>query len=163
MPKIDFIPLIQYTFVYREKIKPYVRMTQKSKYKDPQALQYQTSQEAIGWSLKSQMTHNSYDTLPKKTPLMLAVWFSFPPKSNLHKADLGNLIKAVEDAAQGIVYPNDSWVDAHLSGRYVLENIDAYETIIKISTLPENMGHYELTATPKGLVWENPGPFISIP
>jgi Holliday junction resolvase RusA-like endonuclease len=97
------------------KIKPYVRMTQRGKFVKPQAKEYLNSKSSIAWQLKAQMVKRNWEMLPKQTPLQVALFITQPKA--LHRADLDNIIKAVLDAAQGIVYPNDCWVDDITSRR----------------------------------------------
>lgn len=98
-----------YTFTIAGKIKPAVRMTQRSKHCDPQAADYLVSKQAINWQLLSQMADNGWDILPGQTPLSVSLVFEFP--GGWHNADLDNQIKAVVDAANGIVWPDDRWID----------------------------------------------------
>jgi Holliday junction resolvase RusA-like endonuclease len=95
-------------FTIEGKIKPYVRMTQRSKYTNPQAGEYLASKDAIAWQLRDQM--NGAAMLPDKSPLEARITFTFP--GGYHNADLDNQIKAVLDAAQGVVFKNDCWVDS---------------------------------------------------
>ncbi len=101
------------TFVIKGKIKPYVRMTQRSKYCDPQAQEYLASQENLAWVLQTHMSVNGWEMLPGQSPLSVSVVFTFP--GGWHNADLDNQIKAVVDAAKGIVWADDRWID-HLDG-----------------------------------------------
>ena len=94
-------------FLIEGKIKPYVRMTRRGKWTSKRAQEYLASQAAIKWQLKEQV--RGRDPLPERTPLMARVelWVS----ERLHCADIDNQIKAVLDAAQGIVFHNDLWID----------------------------------------------------
>ena len=56
--------VVMYTFTIAGKIKPAVRMTQRSKHCDPQAADYLVSKQAINWQLLSQMADNGWDILP---------------------------------------------------------------------------------------------------
>ena len=91
------------------KIKPYVRMTQRSKYSDPQAQEYLASKMRLGLQLRQQMAQNGIEMLPPRTPLITRVTIYEP--RGFHNKDLDNQIKAILDAAQGIVYQDDRWVD----------------------------------------------------
>ena len=86
------------------KIIPYVRMTQRSKYADDRARRYLQSQRSIGWQLKQQMR---YAGAEMRAP------------SGLHRWDLDNGIKAVLDAAQGIVFADDRWIDRLAAERVI--------------------------------------------
>lgn len=99
-------------FLITGKIKPYVRMTQRSKFADPQAQEYLASRDAIRVQLKQQMIGlsglNSTAMLPRSAPLRLDVHFQLPLP---HSCDLDNLIKAVCDAMNGVVFLDDRWID----------------------------------------------------
>lgn len=98
-----------YRFEIEGRIIPYVRMTQRSKYSDPRAKAYLASQTANGLQVKSQMSLNGWDMLPGQTPLFLAVVFAYP--GGWHNKDVDNQYKAVADACNGVVYPDDRWID----------------------------------------------------
>ncbi len=88
-------------------IVPYVRMTQRSKHADPRARRYLASQQALKIQLRQQMTErDDYEPL-RREPLevFLAFWWAN------HRQDLDNLVKAILDAASGIVWADDRWVD----------------------------------------------------
>ena len=88
-------------------IVPYVRMTQRSKHADPRARRYLASQQALKIQLRQQMTErDDYGPL-RREPLevFLAFWWVN------HRQDLDNLVKAILDAASGIVWADDRWVD----------------------------------------------------
>lgn len=95
-------------FAITGKIKPYVRMTQNSKWTDEQAQEYLASKAAIGWQLTQQMAAQGARILGRE-PIEARI--SFTIAGGMHRADLDNLVKAVLDAAQGIVMEDDRWVD----------------------------------------------------
>ena len=97
-----------YQFEIRGYIVPYTRVTQRSKH-GPRAMRYFTSQEKIGYQLKHQMRDNEWDMLPTSTPLRVEIHIF--RKGGLHTCDLDNQAKAILDAAQGIVFKNDLWID----------------------------------------------------
>jgi len=104
-----------YTFTIKGKIKPYVRMTQRSKYCDPQALEYLGNQREIKIRLVEHMSDHDWHMLPRSTPLNVSLVFTFP--GGWHNADLDNQIKAVLDAAKGIVWHDDRWIDSLYGAR----------------------------------------------
>ena len=118
-------------FVIRGKIKPAVRMTRRGKYVSRQALEYLASKSAIQWQLKNQMQHNGWSMLPAGTPLSVSVVF-LVPSSVGHTQDTDNLLKTTMDAAQGIVFANDLWVD-HIEARRVIG--DEFQTWLCIKVL----------------------------
>jgi Holliday junction resolvase RusA-like endonuclease len=90
-------------FVISGHLKPYVRMTQKSKFCDPQAQEYLTSKSAIRLQAEQQMDAQPFDKTPLRvTGLIL---------TKSRRGDLDNIIKAILDAFQGVVFVNDVWVD----------------------------------------------------
>ena len=106
-------------------IKPYVRMTQKGKYVDPQAQEYLASKAELQIKMVSYMSMNDIDMLPAKTPLNVTLDF-IVPSSQGHRADCDNLIKAVIDAGNGILYPDDRWIDVILAERSIGDNPGVY-------------------------------------
>jgi Holliday junction resolvase RusA-like endonuclease len=82
-------------------------MTRRGKFVNKEAKESLTSQEAMSWQIKSQ--RNGSDMLPARTPLRATLIVEQP--RGLHKFDLDNLLKATIDAAQGIAFENDLWID----------------------------------------------------
>lgn len=101
-------------FTIEGKIIPYVRMTRKGKFRDSRAQEYLANKKAIGWQIIEQTQQNDWSMLPAQTPLIVFVDFVKP---DLHRGDLDNLAKAVIDAAQGIVFLNDCWIDRIMARR----------------------------------------------
>ena len=91
------------TFTLKDKNKPYVRMTRRGKFCDPQAQQYLVSRDAIMWQLKNQMAANGWQMLPERRPLQASL--RFVVAARLHGFDLDNAIKAVLDAGNEIKPP----------------------------------------------------------
>ncbi len=94
--------------IINERIHPYVRMTQRSKYMDPTAMSYIHNQRVIKFYMNQQMNAGNYKTY-NQTPLGCDLSFYV---TQIHKADLDNLIKAALDAATGIIFTNDAWIDS---------------------------------------------------
>lgn len=92
-------------FTLTGRIVPYTRMTRRGKFVNPRAKQYLASQEALAWQFKEQCT----EMLPERTPLLVIAIIETPTP---HVGDIDNLTKALIDSAQGIVFPNDSWIDS---------------------------------------------------
>ena len=95
-------------FTILGKIQPYTRTTQKQKFVDERYQRYRASQHGIRLQLRAQMRREGWEMLPERTPLDVCLWF-YPAD---HRCDLDNLVKAVLDAAQGIVFKDDRWVDS---------------------------------------------------
>lgn len=96
-------------FTLTGRFKPYVRMTQRSKYVDPQAQQYLASKVEMGLQLRQQMAANGWDMLPRRTPL--AVNIVVLASKVRHNCDIDNIAKGTIDSAQGIVFLDDRWID----------------------------------------------------
>ena len=96
---------------------PYTRMTQKGKWKSAAARKYLESQDRLrGCLMEAKMTQG-YTTEPifeRRTPLRMVLLYDWC----LNNQDLSNLLKAVEDAANGIVWDDDRWVDEILTTRH---------------------------------------------
>lgn len=105
---------MQYTFRLTGRFKPFVRMTQRSKYADPQAQAYLASKDALGFQLLAQMAAAEWEMIPRSVRLAVAIVIQ-PVR---HNCDLDNQVKAVLDAAQGVVFEDDRWVDAIIACRY---------------------------------------------
>lgn len=104
-------------FTIAGKIKPYVRMTQRGKWVKDEAQEYLSSKSSIGLQLRRQMAECELEMLPAQTPLYVKLFIEQP--NNLHRSDLDNLIKAVLDAAQGIIFHNDCWIDWIEASRHI--------------------------------------------
>lgn len=91
-------------FVYSEKIVPYVRMTQRGKYVKKGAQDYLSSKASLGYAFKKQM--EEYLKINDKTPFEIEIEYYAP---NIFQFDLDNLVKAVLDAGNGIIYTDDRW------------------------------------------------------
>lgn len=91
-------------------IKPYVRMTQKGKFVSQQAQEYLGSKGRLAARIKEQMQLQGAEMYPKGTPLkvIIQVWVH---TSQGHRADLDNIIKAICDSSNGIVFEDDRWID----------------------------------------------------
>lgn len=95
------------TFTLPDRFTPAVRMTQRSMHVDPQAQKYLADKMRIGHGLIAQLDGRDRPLLPASTPL--AVRLEIPRAD--HRRDLSNELKAIEDAANGILYRDDRWID----------------------------------------------------
>ena len=92
--------------------KPYVRMTQRGKWVRPEAQEYLASKA----DLARQFQCARLDMLPAQTPLAVSIVIEH--KHGFHNRDLDNEVKAILDAAQGIVFVDDRWVDQIYAQRH---------------------------------------------
>jgi Holliday junction resolvase RusA-like endonuclease len=117
-------------FVLVGKFKPAVRMTQRSKYADPQAREYLASKTQLGYQLRQQM--DGAQMFPRGVPLSLIIKISSTRGYN--NSDLSNQLKALEDSANQIVYADDCWVDEIYARR---NRGDTNTTIFDVTALDE--------------------------
>jgi Holliday junction resolvase RusA-like endonuclease len=113
-------------FTLKGKFQPYTRRTHQGRHSE-RAKAYHASQNEIGWQLKRQMAMHGWEMLAERTPL--GVKGRIVMKSALHRPDLDNQAKALLDAAQGIVFKDDRWIDeAHWTRELGNEDI----TVLRI-------------------------------
>ena len=117
---------------------PYVRMTQKGKYGSERAQKYMSNQEEwkdyfqylivdlnppryphvkkekIG---KHTLDVEYYYPIPDRTPFRVELIFTFHPDKDPHYCDLDNLVKAIMDAGNKILYWDDRWCDSIVAVR----------------------------------------------
>lgn len=91
-------------FILTGKIIPYVRMTQRGKWVDERAQEYLSNKDELARQFRRQCP----EMLPEQKPLLMVAIIETPTP---HKGDLDNICKAILDAAQGIVFRNDCWID----------------------------------------------------
>ena len=85
-------------------IVPYVRVGQERWTK--RARDYFASKDNIGLAIKLQMLASGAQPIPDRTAFSLKATFTLP---GLYKCDTDNLLKAVLDALQGVVYRDDRY------------------------------------------------------
>lgn len=104
MPKMNFI--------FGHQIKPAVRMTQRSKFKNEDAQQYLVSKAAIGILATNTMRLMGWEMIPKGKGISVNVFMRIPKADAARGQDLDNLTKTILDGMNDIVYPDDSMIDA---------------------------------------------------
>jgi len=102
-------------------VKPYVRMTRRGKFVDPQAQEYLASKATLSMRIKEEMINQGNEILPGQTPLQIVIRLSAPNNPG-HKCDLDNQIKAILDSCNGIAFPDDRWVDDIDARRFIGDN-----------------------------------------
>ena len=88
---------------------PYVRMTQRGKWVKQDARKYLASQGQIRQALHSIMSREGWGLIHSGQPLVVRI--DIVHSHGFHGRDLDNEAKAILDAAQGVVFENDRWVD----------------------------------------------------
>jgi Holliday junction resolvase RusA-like endonuclease len=88
---------------------PAVRMTQRSMHCDPGAQRYLAWKVEAGLALRLQMSAQGLEMLPARTPLSAKLVITSP--NGWHNKDADNQLKAAQDSANGILYPDDRWID----------------------------------------------------
>jgi len=118
------------------RIKPAVRMTQRGKFVSRQAQQYLNSKNALMTLIRNQMQWQNAEMYPKGIPLIviMQIWTH---TSQGNKADLDNILKAVMDACNGVIFEDDRWIDEF----HVVRHIGMQERLIMIVT--EKIGNDE--------------------
>lgn len=99
------------------KVVPYTRMTQRGKYVKPDAIRYIESQTRLKNEI-SICTEDERSDIPWFVPekCRFGVHMTFYVAS-LHHCDLDNLIKAVIDACQKVLFKDDRYCDAISASR----------------------------------------------
>lgn len=100
-----------------------------SKNADPSAQSYLTWKDLIKYELKNEMNRQGWEMLPGQTSLEVLIHIVEPSP---HTRDLDNQIKAVLDAMNKIVYPDDRWVDVVIARR--MQN-KCYSLTIRVEIL----------------------------
>lgn len=103
---VQFAPM---RFVLVSRVKPFVRFTGRGKWRDPQAQEYLASKSALRVELRNQMLAAGWTMIPRGTRLSVRLICYYP--APWHEADPDNVEKTILDAASGIVYEDDRWVD----------------------------------------------------
>jgi Holliday junction resolvase RusA-like endonuclease len=75
-----------------------------------QAQQYLTSEAQLQLKFKECMTLHDEEMFPDRTPLII-MGIIMVPAAQGHKCDLDNLIKAILDAGNKFLFPDDRWID----------------------------------------------------
>ena len=93
-------------------IVPYTRMTQGSLWTE-RSKRYLASQDALRVQMQAGMARNGWAMYQKGIPLRVRIHFWWC----LHNRDIDNETKAVLDAAKGVLFADDRWVDEIVAKR----------------------------------------------
>ena len=74
------------------------------------AQEYLSSQRNLANEFKRQMDEQGFTMIPRGGPIEV-MWLAIHHAHGFHNRDLDNEIKAVLDAAQGVVFEDDRWID----------------------------------------------------
>lgn len=104
------------------KVVPYTRMTRRGKYVKPDAIRYIESQNrlksVIGLSIEDEHSDDTW-YVPEKCRFGAHMTFYV---TSLHHCDLDNLVKAVIDACQKVLFKDDRYCDAIYASRCKCED-----------------------------------------
>ncbi len=121
---------------------PYVRMTRRGLHRayivkngkpvrNP-AQRYLASQDDLKYAIKQQLLAKGHqaDALPLfKNGQPIQVMLTVCVSRRLHTKDLDNQVKAILDAAQGLIFENDLWID-RISAERSLGEEDLVELVV---------------------------------
>ena len=111
------------TFYATGRIKPYVRMTRRGKFVKDDAREYLASKMALALQFRAQMADRALLGGPLSVTILLRI------TEGMHRKDLDNQIKAVLDAANGIIWRDDRWID-EIFARRILTTTDEVELLV---------------------------------
>jgi Holliday junction resolvase RusA-like endonuclease len=106
----------EYEFTFPIRVKPAVRMTQRSKWVNEQAIEYRENKEILRGMIVEKMNENGWPKIPERTPFYVMVIYRVT--NRLHNHDIDNVMKSIMDACKGAVYPDDRWCDSLEIERY---------------------------------------------
>lgn len=88
-------------------VKPYVRQTQRSKYVDESAQEYNGNRDALRYKIREELIAMGLPAplYPKSARLRMHVVVA--RKKDQTRTDASNLLKAVEDAGNEVLYDDD--------------------------------------------------------
>ena len=96
--------------------KPYTRFTRRGQWVSEKAIAYKDSQTNLRAILMEAKTTQGYTAAPifeAGIPLRLILIYGYA----MNNQDLSNLLKAIEDAANKVIYDDDRWIDEIVTKR----------------------------------------------
>lgn len=121
------------TFQIIGRFKPYVRMTQRGKWVKHDAQEYLASKARLQHEFGCQMGIQGWDMLPDQTALGILVVARAP--GGMNNRDFDNELKAITDAAQGVAFRNDLWINYGAILKLPHQNLSDWHTSVRIWTL----------------------------
>lgn len=103
MSQQDTITRLEQSFTVPGKPIPAVRMTQRSKHRNPQAQRYLAYKDAVGWTAKAAGIER-YDG-----PVIVAIDVFLANRMG-QRGDIDNIGKALTDSLNGIAYDDDKQI-----------------------------------------------------
>ena len=94
--------------LFKTDLYPAVRTTQRQKFRDPAYAKYHAAKQQIAFAARLAMDDQGVEAFERE-PLRLALFVNMP--GGMHRRDLSNVLKGVEDGLQHIIYANDAWMD----------------------------------------------------
>ena len=112
-----------------EHVIPYVRMTRRGKHARPNARRYLAHQQDLAWEMRRRLM----GVAPLgREPLQVSITILTDGPAP-HNCDLDNQVKAILDAAKGILFEDDRWVD-----RIVAERRGSDRDVIRVTVCSQD-------------------------
>lgn len=134
---MNYVDLI----IYTDLLQPYVRMTQRSMFVNKYAKLYLSSKanlrELLAFELKDEAKFKSVKrvkvgsqkvdvescyVIPAKTAFTVEASVVYPKGKLKRKQDLDNILKALLDAGNELIYEDDRWCDSVIIKRLEIDN-----------------------------------------
>ena len=117
------------------KVVPYTRMTRRGKYVKPDAIRYLDSQNRLKRAISLCISEDYSDAqyvVPETAGFGVHMTFYV---ASMHKCDLDNLVKAIIDACQGVLFKNDRYCDTIFAQR---QKCEGHEEGVQIAIYERN-------------------------
>ncbi|MEW6096233.1 MAG: RusA family crossover junction endodeoxyribonuclease [bacterium] len=118
---------------------PYVRMTQRGKYVKWNAQKYLGWKVHFGYLLRQYLIQTKYQGEFYSNLLKMSGEI-YLPIGKYNRVDLSNLVKAIEDACQGILYKNDKQIKSYGSWDMIpISKDEMPKIILEVESIPDWM------------------------